>query len=338
MRIAVIAPPWAPIPPNLYGGIEAVLDRLCVGLQRNGHEVMLFTTAESTCPVPRQHILERAEGSQIGATVPELSHVIAGYEAARGFDIIHDHTNLGPFYAERQPRSVVASTIHGPLDATFGPIYARMADRVSLIAISHAQRHSAPEIPVAAVIHHGIDADQFPVGDGSGGYAVFLGRMSPDKGAHRAVAAAKKAGVPLRMAAKMRSADEVSYFENVIEPALTPDTEYLGEVSHEDKLALLAGARALLFPIRWNEPFGMVMIEALACGTPVLAFPEGSAPEVVHHNRTGFLCEDEAGMADALQRVDTIDRRDCRAAVEGHFSTDRMVAEHLQLFEDLLSR
>ncbi|MDQ1402318.1 MAG: hypothetical protein QOG03_634 [Actinomycetota bacterium] len=334
----MIAPPWAPIPPSLYGGIEAVLDRLCVGLERAGHEVMLFTTGESTCPVPKQFLLERSEGSRIGATVPELRHVIAGYEAARHFDVIHDHTMLGPFYAERTPKAVVASTIHGPLDDEFGTVYARMAERVSLVAISNSQRASAPELPVAAVIHHGLDVDQFPIGDGNGGYALFLGRMSPDKGAHRAVAAARKAGVPLKMAAKMRTPEEVSYFEKVIEPELGPDTQYLGEVEQDVKLELLAGARALLFPIRWNEPFGMVMIEALACGTPVLAFPEGSAPEVIDHGRTGFLCADEAEMADALGRVDTLDRRDCRAVVEGHFSTDRMVAEHLALFETLLSR
>jgi len=162
--------------------------------------------------------------------------------------------------------------------------------------------------------------------------------MSPDKGAHRAIQAAKAAGVPLKMAAKMHEPAELAYFENEVEPLLSPDFEYLGEVPHHQKLELLAGARALLFPIRWNEPFGMVMIEAMACGTPVIAFREGAAPEVVRDGETGFLVDDEADMARAIARVDELDRRVCRAAVEGYFSTDRMVAEHIELFEEILAR
>ena len=210
-----------------------------------------------------------------------------------------------------------------------------------IIAISHAQRAAAPEIPIVQVIHHGIDASLFAVGDGKGDtdgdYCLFLGRMGPDKGAHRAIQVARKAGRRLLMAAKMREPAEVRYFTEMVEPLLGSDAVYLGEVPHQHKLDLLAGASALLFPIRWNEPFGLVMLESMACGTPVLAFREGAAPEVVEHGRTGYLCDDEEDMVSGLEQLDRIARADCRGAVEGYFSTDRMVADHLALFESLLS-
>jgi glycosyltransferase involved in cell wall biosynthesis len=338
MRIAVIAPPWAPIPPTLYGGIELVVDRLARGFQDAEHEVLLFTTGESTCEVPRQHVLDHAEGGRIGAAAVELRHVIAAYDEVQGFDIVHDHTLMGPLYAERYPDLHVVTTIHGPFNEELRAIYGRMAPRVPIVAVSHAQRKPAPDIPIARVIHHGIDVDAFPFGAGDGGYCVFLGRLSPDKGAGRAVDVARKAGVPLKIVGKMREPIEHDYFERHVAPYLNDEIEYLGEVDHAEKLELLAGATAMLFPIRWNEPFGLVMIEALACGTPVLAFPEGAAPEVIEDGRTGFLCHDEAQMAELLDEIGTIDRGACRAAVEGYFSTSRMVREHLDLFADVLGR
>ena len=337
MRIAVIAPPWVPVPPPLYGGIEVVVDRLAVGFQRAGHEVLLYTTGDSTCPVPKAWALEKSEGQRIGMAVPEIRHAMHAYEAIRDFDIVHDHTVFGPVYAEHVTNQPVLTTIHGPFNDELTDIYERIADHVPIIAISHAQHVPVPHIPIAKVIHHGVDASDFPIGTGAGGFCLFLGRMSPDKGAHRAVVAAKQAGVPLVMIGKMREAWEFEYYEEHVKPHLSDDVQYLGEVPHEEKVQLLADAKALLFPIRWNEPFGMVMIEALACGTPVISFPEGAAPEVVDHGRTGFLVNSEEEMADALGRIEEIDRADCRAAVEGYFSTDRMVGEHIALFEEILA-
>jgi glycosyltransferase involved in cell wall biosynthesis len=350
LRIGIVAPPWAPVPPVLYGGIEVIIDQLATGFQEQGHEVLLFTTGDSTCAVPRRHHLDRAEGSRMGHTGPELRHVLAAYDAMRewGADIVHDHTLAGPVHAAETEASrtfPIVTTMHNQFDAEAADIYRRIAGRVPIIAISHAQRRPVPDLPVARVIHHGLRASDFPVGTGRSpdpddrrDYCLFLGRMSPDKGPHRAMEAAYKAGMRLIMCAKMRDPWEFDYFDEYVRPYLNDDIQYLGEVPHERKLELLAGARALLFPIRWNEPFGMVAIEAMACGTPVLAFPEGAIPEIVEHGRTGYLCNDVGDLAEAIGRIDQLDRAACRAAVEGYFSTERMVREHVELFETLTTR
>ena len=358
LRIGIVAPPWAPVPPVLYGGIEVIIDQLATGLRDQGHDVLLFTTGDSTCAVPRRHHLDRAEGSRMGHTGPELRHVLAAYDAMAewGADLVHDHTLAGPVHAastiDRTSSGSsgssgafpVVTTMHNQFDAELADIYRRIAGRVPIIAISHAQRRPVPDLPIARVIHHGLRATDFPIGTGHPAepdgrdYCLFLGRMSPDKGPHRAMEAAYKAGMRLIMCAKMRDPWEFDYFDEYVRPYLNEDIQYLGEVPHDRKLELLAGARALLFPIRWNEPFGMVALEAMACGTPVLAFPEGAIPEIVEHGRTGFLCDDVPALAEAIGRIDRIDRNECRAAVEGYFSTDRMVREHVELFETLVRR
>jgi glycosyltransferase involved in cell wall biosynthesis len=340
MRIALIAPPWTPIPPPLYGGIELVVDQMARGLVAAGHEVTLFTTGDSTCPVPKKWALEHAEGMRIGMAVPELRHVIHAYAAVADHDVVHDHTVMGPFYSERFPHLPVVTTIHGPFNDELTDLYSALGDRVPIIAISHAQKQAAPDVPIARVIHHGLDASAFPMGTGGGDadgeYLVFLGRMAADKGAHRAIEIAREAGFRLLLAAKMREPWERAYFDRQVAPLLGPDAVYLGEVPHERKVELLANARAMVFPIRWNEPFGMVMLEAMACGTPVLAFREGAAPEVIDDGTTGFLCDDAAAMVEALGKLDQLRREDCRSAVEGYFSTERMVAEHVELYESLI--
>lgn len=338
MKIGVLAPPWAPIPPVLYGGIEQAVDCLCRGLLAQGHDVRLFATGDSTCPVPTEWVLEKAEGARIGFTVPELRHVMAGYDALLDCDVIHDHTMIGPSHSWSFTAKPVVTTIHGPLNVELLDIYRRMADEhVPLIAISHAQLRDHPELPVAGVIHHGVDVDDFPIGPGDGGYCLFVGRIVAEKGVHRAINVARQAGMKILVAGKMREPWETSYFEAEVQPLLGEDAEYLGEVTLDEKLELLAGARATLFPIRWNEPFGLVMIESLACGTPVLAFAEGAAPEVVADGVTGRLCVDEADMAKALVGIDSIDRTACRADVEVRFSTARMAREHAELYERVLS-
>ncbi len=339
MRIGVIAPPWTPVPPPLYGGTELIVDLQCRGLQAAGHEVVLYTTGDSTCPVPRRWVLDQADGFRMGIAATEARHVLAAYAelAGENVDIVHDHTIVGPLYAGSFPGLRVVGTAHGPFNADLRDYYAHVARHHALVCISHHQRSTAAGIPVAAVIHHGIDASAFPFGGGRGGYALYLGRMAPDKGAHRAIEACRKAGVPLKLVAKMREPGERAYFDAEVAPLLSDQVIYLGEVPQEDKVQLLSEALALVNPIRWPEPFGLVMTEALACGTPVVTFAEGAAPEIVEHGRTGFVCADEGEMAEGVLRAATLDRRACRASVEGYFSADRMVADHLALYEDLIA-
>jgi glycosyltransferase involved in cell wall biosynthesis len=211
-----------------------------------------------------------------------------------------------------------------------------LGDRVAIVAISHAQRAQTPDLRVVQVIHHGIDPTRFRVGRGDGGYVVFLGRMAPEKGADRAIVAARAAGVRLVLAGKVWAAAERRYFDAEVRPLLGDDAVFLGELGGTAKNALLGGAGALLNPIRWAEPFGLVMIEAFACGTPVLTFPEGAAVEIVDHGLTGLICDDELDMAAAIGRVHELARDACRGAVETRFSAARMVREHVALYERLL--
>ena len=335
-RIGLIAPPWVPVPPRVYGGTELVVDHLARGLVDAGWEVTLFTTGDSTCPVPRRWLYPRALGTVMDLSA-ELAHVELAYQELAGVDLIHDHTLTGATWpALARPDVPVVATVHGEFTSAMRRLYSAAAERVSIVAISDAQRRTAPEVRVAAVIHHGLDVGGFPLGRGEGGYVLFLGRMHPNKGAHRAIAVAWTAGRRILLAAKMWEPDEHRYFAECVEPLLGPDAIYVGEVGGGCKLDLLAGAEALVNPIRWPEPFGLAMIEALACGTPVLAFPEGAAPEIVEHGRTGFLCSDEDDMASKIALAADLDRATCRASVEARFSTERMVADHVALYRRLL--
>lgn len=344
MKIGLVAPPWLPVPPEGYGGTEAVVDRLARGFLAQGHEVLLWTTGDSTCEVPRGHVLETCERARMGAAVVEVRHLIHGYHALVdwGAEIVHDHTVIGPLYGQRFPELTLVTTNHGPFDNELSDLYRAIAGRVAIIGISDDQSRRADGVKVDAVIHHGIDVDDIAIGDGGGDekgdYFVFLGRMAPEKGAHRAIAAAREAGVRLLIAAKMQERAERAFFAKHIEPMLGDDVVYLGEVSADEKFELLGRARALVNPIRWAEPFGLVMIEALACGTPVVAFPEGSAPEIVQHGVTGFLGEDVHELAACMRRIDEIDRSTCRLAAEVSYSTERMIEQHIALFERLLAR
>ncbi|MEY2957922.1 MAG: hypothetical protein RLZZ01_490 [Actinomycetota bacterium] len=336
LRIGLIAPPWVPVPPKVYGGTELVIDELARGFEQAGHDVELFTTGDSTCPVRRNWIHETAVGTT-GGMVDELGHVEQAYLALAHCDVVHDHTLLGPLWATANGFPVpVATTAHGTFTPELASLYRSVARHVAVVAISKHQRSTAPTVPVQTVIHHGIDLSQRPFGDGDGGYVLFLGRMHADKGVHRAIEIARAAGRPILVAAKMWEPPERRYFEEMVEPLLGDDARYLGPVDHAGKVRLLAGAEALVNPIRWAEPFGLVMIEALAAGTPVLTFPEGAAPEIVDHGVTGYLCRDDADMAERLATVTDLDRRACRRAVEDRFSNRRMVDQHLDLYRRLV--
>jgi glycosyltransferase involved in cell wall biosynthesis len=336
MRIMLIAPPWLPVPPQSYGGTEAVIDLLARGYAAAGHDVLLCTTGDSTCPVEQRSFYAEGQGILAGAPV-ELRHLIHAYKASADFDIVHDHTLLGPLYAATGAPAPVVTTNHGTFDDELRTVYQEIGPHTPIIAISHSQAASAANIPIAAVIHHGVDPLQFPFCAEPDDYWLFLGRMSAAKGVHRAARIARDAGIRLVIAAKMREPGEQRYFEQYVRPLLDDCVTFVGEVGYREKLELLAAARGLLNPIGWREPFGLVMIEALACGTPVLTFPIGAAPEIVQHGKTGFLCADEAEMAKRLRDVEELDRRACRRSVERDFSAPRMVSDHLALYEQLVA-
>lgn len=338
MRIAVIAPPWLPVPPSGYGGTELVLDTLCRGLSASGHHVLLCSTGDSTCPVERHATYERHVDVANINPADELRHVMNAYDAARawGADVIHDHTISGPVWSRNELHVPVITTNHGSFDEPLRSIYRELATTVPLIAISSDQARRAGDIPVFRVIHHGLDTASVRTGDGRGGYALFLGRMHATKGVHTAIEVARAAGMPLKIAAKLREPLEVQYFRERVEPLLGGDVEYLGEAGPSEKYALLRDAVCLLNPIEWPEPFGMVMIEALACGTPVLTTPCGAAPEIVDDGVTGYVRRDTTGLVGALRSVDRIDRAACRRSVERSFSMSRMASDHAATYACLL--
>ena len=338
MRIGLIAPPWVPVPPIGYGGTEVVVDNLARGLQTLGHDVRLFTVSDSSCPVPRNYLYPTPPPA-MGTSVEEAAHVLAAYEAFADLDLIHDHTVLGPLLASHTNRRTppIVSTHHGAFTAENLRIFAEIATHAALVAISHDQASSATDMPIAAVIHHGIDLDVYQPGAGDGGYLLFMGRMSPDKGVDRALRVAHASGRRLLLATKMREAAERDYFDREVSPLLGPDDDLLTEPPLARRLEMLQGAFALLNPIMWPEPFGLVMAEALATATPVLAFGYGAAPEIIDDGTTGFLCRDEADMVAAIERVDQLDRAACRAAAEQRFSLQRMARDHVRLYRRILA-
>ena len=298
---------------------------------------MLFTVGESTCPVPRQWLF-RSPAEPMGNRFKEAAHVLAAYQALAGeVDIIHDHTDLGPVLAGRRgiTRQPVVTTIHGQVAQNRRRL-AQAARHASIVAISRAHARSFGPIPVAAVIHHGIDLDIHKPGPGTGGYLLFVGRMSPNKGAHRAVRAARRAGWPLVITGRIREPAERAYFEEQVRPLLGPDDDMLAEQPLALRVDLMGHAAALLNPITWPEPFGLVMAEALATATPVLTFPDGAAPEIIDHGRTGYLCRGQDEMTAAVARVPQISRRECRAAAEQRFSLARMAADYDRLYRAIL--
>jgi glycosyltransferase involved in cell wall biosynthesis len=338
MRIAIVAPPWLPVPPPAYGGTENVLDTLSRGLLSAGHEVLLCTTGDSTCPVEKTFVFEKSIGVGSGSAVDEIRHVAHAYSKFEDVDVVHDHTLVGPLYSAAFPDLPVVTTNHGPFNADLIDLYRTVSGRVPVLAISHHQASTARDVAIAGVIHHGVDLTQFPVGRGGGGYALFLGRMHPGKAPHVAARIARQTGFPLKIAAKMREPEERAYFEAMVRPLLGGDVTFVDEVDSQAKLELLGGAECLLNPIAWAEPFGMVMIEALACGTPVLTTHFGAAPEIVEDGVVGFVRSDEPGLAEALGRVREIDRAACRRRVEQRFSVDLMVDKHVAAYQDAMSR
>jgi len=341
LRIAILSPVWFTVPPTGYGGIEWIVSLLTEGLVDAGHDVTLFASGDSHTRAELVAVYREAPSDLIGLTGPELHHALVCFERAREFDVINDHSGILAAALTGVVDTPVVHTVHGPLDGEAGVMYERIA-RVSaglaLVSISMNQRKPRPGLPWIANCPNALDFSLYPVKPRRGEYLLFLGRMSPDKGCHRAIAVATELGLPLKIAGKCREAKEREYFETYVEPHLGGQIEYLGEVTHGQKVELLQDARATLFPIEWEEPFGLVMIESMACGTPVIATRWGAVPEVIDPGRSGIIVDDYREIAAALEEADRIDPLECRRYAEERFAPERMVADYVRAYESAIER
>ena len=336
MRIAQVAPPWLAVPPKGYGGIEWVVSLLSDGLAGAGHDVTLFATGDSTTRANLEFAFEKAPGAPfINSAWHDTVHTLLAFRDPSRFDAYHVHSPWSALATGVHSEPPVVHTLHWAFTPEMRRLYGEIADRAWFVAISEAQRRHMPELRYAGVIYNGIDVEAYPLREEKEDFVLFLGRTAPDKGLLRAVLAAKEAGVKLVLALKVAQDIEVRHWDEV-RPQLAPDTEVLGEITHDEKVDLLGRAKAVLFPIDWDEPFGLVMTEAMACGTPVIATPRGSVPEVIVDGETGFVVSVEdypRQAAEALERVKTIDPHACRRRVEERFSKESMVAGYERAYD-----
>lgn len=339
MKIAQIAPLIESVPPRLYGGTERVASYLTEELVRLGHDVTLFASGDSMTAanlVPCSPMALRLDVNVHDAIPWYMLMLDRLRQQAQSFDILHFHIDFFPFPLFRHMASRTVTTLHGRQDLPDLPAFYRGFADMPLVSISDAQRKPIPTANFAATIHHGLPLDlHTPTFHPRGGYLAFLGRISPEKGPDRAIQIARSLGIPLRIAAKVDKVDE-AYFREAIEPLLGPGVEFIGEINERQKTEFLGEALALLFPIEWPEPFGITMIEAMACGTPVLAFGHGSVPEIIDEGVTGVVVQNIEQAVAALPRVIALDRRAVRRRFEQRFSVTRMAKEYVKLYRSQL--
>ena len=341
MRIAQVAPLIESVPPKHYGGTERIVSYLTEELVRAGHDVTLFGSGDS---VTKARLIPACRGSlRLNKhCVDHLAHHLVMIdqvlEHAREFDVIHFHTDYLHFPVSRYLPVPHVTTLHGRLDIPdLIPVYDRFRN-IPVISISNAQRRPLPWANWTGTIYHGLPPDLFRFQPNPGTYLAFLGRISPEKRADRAIEIAKRAGMPLKIAAKVDRVDK-RYFKRVIEPLLDAShVEWVGEINDRDKDDFLGNAYALLFPIDWPEPFGLVMIEAIACGTPVIAYDGGAVPEVIKDGETGFIAKNLEDAAEAVHRVSEISRAHCRKIFEKHFTVTRMARDYVRIYRRTIDR
>ncbi|MCA0329503.1 MAG: glycosyltransferase family 4 protein [Actinobacteria bacterium] len=339
MRIAMVAPPWYEVPPRAYGGIESLVAGLVDGLVDEGHEVLLVSAGASRTRA--QHVVATSPGAaelMLGDETTSLSHGLAAEDAVRDFapDVVHDHTLPGLLLAEHRACPTVA-TVHGRVTGPYGALVAG-ARGVHRVAISRSQRRSAPQVPWRATVRNGIAVGGLPFRARKDDYLLFLGRMCRDKGVVEAIDVAERSGARLLIAARMHGDQEEEFFREQVRPRLGPRIEHLGEVGGPERLELLARARALLFPLQWEEPFGLVVAEAQACGTPVLSLRRGAIPEIVREGTTALLADHHLELVDLLPAVDALSPVDCRAFAAAELDIAGSVAGYGLVYEDVVRR
>ena len=339
MRIAQVAPLFESVPPKCYGGTERVVSYLTEELVRQGHEVTLFASGDSVTtarlvPACRRSLrLDPRCQNQMTYHLVMLEQV---FRCAEQFDIVHFHVDYMHYPLSRRESVTHVTTLHGRLDIPdLVPLYREFQD-IPVISISNGQREPLPWANWQATVYHGLPADLYRFREKPGSYLAFLGRISPEKRVDRAIEIAKRVGMPLKIAAKIDRVDK-DYFDSDIAPLLRdPLVEFVGEISDGDKDEFLGNAYALLFPIDWPEPFGLVMIEAMACGTPVVAYRDGAVPEVMKEGHTGFVVEGLEDAVEAVRRVSQLSRRRCRDVFEKRFTATRMAHDYVRIFERLI--
>ena len=337
LKIALVAPPFYAVPPAGYGGIEAVVAQLADGLVRRGHQVTLLAAAGSQTEARLLTTFDEPQWPQLGRPEPELLHAarVAEHIAELQPDLVHDHSAVGPAFArDRSVPTVVTS--HGPATGAWGEYLEAAGDSMHLVAISQSQVDLTPELPWRAVVHNSLDAADVPWRREKEDFVVWLGRFSPDKAAHLAIDVARQAGRRIVLVGKCSEPDEQDYFDSEVQPRLGDRAEYLGEMDAAEKYDLMGRAAALVFPLQWEEPFGMVLLEAMACGTPVLSLARGAVPEVVVDGVTGFVRDDPEELVECLGELDQIDPQACRRHVEQTFSPGAMVSGYEQVYADCL--
>lgn len=335
MRIAQIAPLYESVPPRLYGGTERVVSYLTEALIDLGHDVTLFASADSVTRARLCSPCARALRLGNDWTDPAIPHLLMLEQVmreARNFDVVHSHLDYLPFPLARRVPMAFITTLHGRLDLPdLGPLFQEFGD-MPVVSVSHAQRRFLAAANWVATVHHGLPEDMYTLQAAPGKYLAFLGRISPEKRPDRAIEIARRTGYPLKIAAKVDRVDE-EYFKVVVKPLLDdPQVEFVGEIDEKDKQGFLGNAYALLFPIEWPEPFGLVMIEAMACGTPVVAYRRGSTPEIIDHGVTGFLVDDLDSAVRTVHRVGALDRKRIREAFNQRFTARRMARDYLSAY------
>jgi glycosyltransferase involved in cell wall biosynthesis len=340
LRIAMLAPPWIPVPAPGYGGVETVVSALTEAFVEHGHDVTLMCAPGSRSSAHVVTLLDEAYPDEIERSLHEVDHVARAFALIeRGaFDVVHDHCGFTAVAMADRIATPVVHTLHGQFTDSTAAFYAHHGDKATIVAISRTQLERAPlGLRVAAAIPNPIDLRAWRLRERKDDYLLWIGRMTEVKGPHRAIAAARAAGLPLILAGVIQPGQR-EFFDREIAPQIDGDrVRFIGEVAGEVKHELFAGARALLMPIRWEEPFGMVMVEALACGTPVIAFPEGAARELVVHGHTGFLVADEAAMAVAVQQLDAISPAACRSWVAEHCDVEVVSDAYEQIFRNAIA-
>jgi glycosyltransferase involved in cell wall biosynthesis len=339
MRIAQVAPLYESVPPKYYGGTERVVSYLTEELVRQGHQVTLFASGDS---VTKAHLVAACRRSLRldKHCVDQLSHQILmlehAFQRAAEFDIVHFHVDYLHFPLSRREQLTHVTTLHGRLDIPdLVPVYREFRD-MPVISISNDQREPLPWANWQATVYHGVPADTYQFRPEPGTYLAFLGRISPEKRVDRAIKIARQVQIPLKIAAKVDRVDK-DYFDSVIEPLLRDSlVEFVGEIGEGEKDEFMGHAYALLFPIDWPEPFGLVMIEAMACGTPVIAYRSGAVPEVMEEGHTGFIVEGLEDAVEATRRVPELSRKRCREVFDQRFTAARMAHDYVQVYERLI--